>query len=73
MNRHQNARTAYEIVRPSRRMTGHRRDRVEGAGWEFAHVAIDDHSRAGFVRMYADERRTPRWYSLRRPWPMTPR
>jgi len=26
-------------------------------GWEFAHVAIDDHSRVGFVQMHADERK----------------
>lgn len=45
------------IVRPSHRVTGNRCDSVSGAGWEFAHVAIDDHSRAGFVRMYADERK----------------
>jgi transposase InsO family protein len=45
------------IVRPSHRVTGDRRDSVEGAGWEFAHVAIDDHSRAGFVQMRADERK----------------
>jgi transposase InsO family protein len=45
------------IVRPSHRITGDRRDKVEGAGWEFAHVAIDDHSRAGFVQMHADERK----------------
>jgi len=45
------------IVRPSHRVTGNRRDSVEGAGWEFAHVAIDDHSRAGFVQMYDDERK----------------
>lgn len=46
------------IVRPSHRVTGDRRDSVEGAGWEFAHVAIDDHSRAGFVQMHPDERKT---------------
>jgi transposase InsO family protein len=45
------------IVRPGHRVTGNRRDHVEGAGWEFAHVAIDDHSRAGFVQMYDDERK----------------
>jgi transposase InsO family protein len=45
------------IVRPSHRVTGDRRDSVEGAGWEFAHVAIDDHSRAGFVQMHVDERK----------------
>jgi transposase InsO family protein len=46
------------IVRPSHRVTGDRRDSVDGAGWEFAHVAIDDHSRAGFVQMHADERKS---------------
>ena len=45
------------IVRPSHRVTGDRRDSVDGAGWGFAHVAIDDHSRAGFVQMHADERK----------------
>jgi transposase InsO family protein len=45
------------IVRPSHRVTGDRRDSVDGAGWEFAHVAIDDHSRAGFVQMHVDERK----------------
>jgi transposase InsO family protein len=46
------------IVRPSHRVTGDRRDSVDGAGWEFAHVAIDDHSRAGFVQMHPDERKS---------------
>ena len=46
------------IVRPSHRVTGNPRDSVTGAGWEFAHVAIDDHSRAGFVQMHTDERKT---------------
>jgi len=45
------------IVRPSHRVTGDRRDSVDGAGWEFAHVAIDDHSRAGFVQMHVDEKK----------------
>lgn len=45
------------IVRPSHRVTGDRRDSVEGAGWEFAHVAIDDHSRVGFVQIHTDERK----------------
>jgi transposase InsO family protein len=44
------------IERPSHRVTGNRRDRVEGAGWEFLFVAIDDHARIGFTDMYADER-----------------
>jgi hypothetical protein len=45
------------IVRPSHRVTADRRDSVDGAGWEFAHVAIDDHSRASFVQMRSDERK----------------
>ena len=45
------------IVRTGHRVTGNRRDKVNGAGWEFAHVAIDDHSRAGFVQMAGDERK----------------
>lgn len=45
------------IERPSHRITGDRRDASRGAGWEVAHVAIDDHSRAGFVQMHADERK----------------
>lgn len=45
------------IVRPSHRVTGDRRDTVDGAGWEFAHVAIDDHSRVGFVQIHVDERK----------------
>ena len=40
------------------RVTGDRRDGLEGAGWEFLFVAIDDHSRIGFTDMYADEGKT---------------
>ncbi len=43
------------IERMSHRITGNRRDRVEGAGWEFLFVAIDDHARIGFTDMYPDE------------------
>lgn len=45
------------IERPSHRVTGDRRDRVRGIGWEFAHVAIDDHSRTSLVAMAEDERK----------------
>jgi len=45
------------IVRPSHRVTGDRRDSVDGAGWECVHVAIDDHSRVGFSQAYPDETR----------------
>jgi len=43
------------IQRPSHRVTGNRRDSVDGAGWEYLFVAIDDHARIGFTDMYPDE------------------
>jgi len=43
------------IVRPGHRVTGDPRDSVDGAGWEAAHVAIDDHSRVAFAQVMADE------------------
>lgn len=45
------------IVRPSHRVTGNRRDSVDGAGWEYAHVAIDDCSRYTYVEILPDEKR----------------
>ena len=45
------------IEREGHRINGDRTTRVRGAGWEYAHVAIDDHSRAGFVQMHCDERK----------------
>lgn len=44
------------IARPSHRVTGNRRDTVEGAGWEYLFVAVDDHARIGFSGVYAEER-----------------
>ena len=44
------------IVRPGHRVTGNPRDSVEGAGWEYLFVAIDDHARISFSAMYPDER-----------------
>lgn len=37
------------------RIHGDRRARVEGIGWEYAHVAIDDHSRAAYVEVLPDQ------------------
>lgn len=45
------------IATPGHRVTGDPRDHTRGVGWEVAHVAIDDHSRVGFVQMYPDEKR----------------
>jgi transposase InsO family protein len=44
------------IVRPSHRVTGNRRDSVDGAGWEYVHVAIDDYSRIAFSAVYPNEK-----------------
>ncbi|MEO6966142.1 MAG: IS481 family transposase [Acidobacteriaceae bacterium] len=45
------------IVRPGHRVTGNPADHVPGAGWEYVHVAIDDHSRIAFSAIYPDETR----------------
>lgn len=45
------------IGEPGHRVTGQRSHRCRGIGWEFAHVAIDDHSRTSLVDMAADERK----------------
>jgi transposase InsO family protein len=43
------------IVKPSHRVTGDRRDRSRGAGWQYLFVAIDDATRLGYGRIYPDE------------------
>jgi transposase InsO family protein len=37
------------------RVTGDRRQRARGAGWQYVFAAIDDASRLGFARIYPDE------------------
>jgi transposase InsO family protein len=44
------------IVGVGHRITGDRRYRTRGSGWEFAHVCVDDHSRLAYVEILADER-----------------
>jgi transposase InsO family protein len=44
------------IQRPSHRVTGNRRDRVTGGGWEMLFVAVDDHARIAFTDMHPDEK-----------------
>jgi len=43
------------IVRVGHRITGNPRDRVDGAGWEYVHVAIDDTSRMAYAQVLPDE------------------
>jgi transposase InsO family protein len=56
------------------RIHGDRRTRVKGIGWEYAHVAIDDHSRAAYVEVLPDQtgattaaflQRTIAWFARR--------
>jgi transposase InsO family protein len=46
------------IEQPGHRVTGIYRGRMRGPGWEYLHVAIDDHSRLGFSAVYPDQTRT---------------
>jgi transposase InsO family protein len=54
------------IVKLGHRMTGNRRDTTDGAGWEYAHVAIDDASRLAYVEVLANEQATTTAGFLRR-------
>lgn len=42
--------------RPGHRVTGSRLRRSEGAGYQFLHIAIDDHARIAYGEIYRDER-----------------
>ncbi len=42
---------------PGKRVTGKLRRRSQGAGWDFLHVCVDDHSRAAYVEILSDERK----------------
>jgi|TARA_B100001971_G_C18136914_1_gene508158 transposase InsO family protein len=43
------------IVRPGHRIHGDRSRKADGAGWENAHVAVDDHSRLAYVEVLHNE------------------
>ena len=62
------------IGRVGHRITGDRRSRVRGIGWEFVHVCIDDCSRLSYTEVLPDERgvtvaafirRAVAWYARR--------
>ncbi len=44
-----------KIGKPGHRVHGNRSVRTRGAGWENAHVAVDDHSRVAFVEVLSNE------------------
>jgi transposase InsO family protein len=43
------------IAKPGHRVTGNLADRTRRVGWEYVHVAIDDHSRIAFSVILPDE------------------
>jgi transposase InsO family protein len=43
------------IAQPGHRVTGNPADRTRRVGWEYLHVAIDDHSRLSFADLYPNE------------------
>jgi transposase InsO family protein len=63
------------IGRIGHRISGDRRSRVRGIGWEYVHVAVDDASRLAYVEVLADQKgltavsffeRARRWFAQRR-------
>lgn len=44
------------ITRVGHRIHGDRTTRQRGAGWEYLHVAVDDHTRLTYAELLADER-----------------
>jgi len=62
------------ILRVGHRIHGDRGQKVEGAGYEYAHVAVDDYSRVAYVEVLPDQRggttaaflrRTVSWFARR--------
>ena len=62
------------ILRIGHRVHGDRRQIVPGAGYEYVHVAVDDHSRVAYAEVLADQRgpttagflrRTVGWFARR--------
>ena len=43
------------FTKPGHRVTGNRQQHSRGAGWEYVHVAIDDHSRVAHATIHPDE------------------
>ena len=43
------------IRKPGHRVTGQRRGESRGVGWEYLHIAIDDHSRIAFSAILPDQ------------------
>lgn len=55
---HMDTKKLGRFFRPGHRVTGNPQIFSDGAGWEFAHVLIDDASRVSYVEVLPDERKT---------------
>ncbi|MFQ5620183.1 MAG: IS481 family transposase [Rhodospirillales bacterium] len=53
---HMDVKRLGRIGRVGHRITGDRRSRVRGIGWEYAHVAVDDASRLAYVEVLEDQK-----------------
>ncbi|HUJ29233.1 MAG TPA: IS481 family transposase [Myxococcales bacterium] len=53
---HVDVKKLVKIGRPGHRIHGDRRTRVCGIGWEYVHVAIDDHTRLAYAEVLRDEK-----------------
>jgi transposase InsO family protein len=71
---HLDVKPLVRILRVGHRIHGDRRTLVKGAGWEYVHIAVDDHSRVAYGEVLPDQRgrttaqflrRTVRWFAQR--------
>ena len=53
---HMDMKKLARIAAPDHRVTSNWCDHTRGVGWKVAYVAIDDHSRVGFVQMYLEKK-----------------
>ena len=52
---HMDVKKLGQIRHVGHRISGDRRGRIRGQGWEYLHVGIDDHSRVSLADLYSDE------------------
>ncbi len=55
-----------KIGRPGHRVSGDRRSRSRGIGWEYVHICVDDATRLAYVEVLEDEKATTAAGFLRR-------
>ena len=53
---HMDTKRYARFARPGHAVTGERRTRSRGVGYQYAHAIIDDHSRLAYVELHDDER-----------------